>query len=735
MSDRDDRDFILGMRTGKQNHAWATVMADEPRTYLDGTPKGCVEAKVPSPEWTEPTVPDYREGFTPEQSRMLDRVVDQEYVAPHVREWGKAQEPTELKFIDYQADIGMDRTQSVASQDCIQALRDMAKKYNIKILHAKDYCAAFTAPTKCDDIDYDYAADFSAAYKLATMGFAQQQNKSTVPLAPEDFQSLKESLESKGIPMSTRYWREMAGIDQDAFDTTGAQPIGVDKTDLFANGVVGIPRTTPDKTVAPVWPIKMSLDGRDISSRVVAGSVALTEPYYGSGVPNLQFNMLVATAEPWALKLGMKCLVEIAEPAPLGALTSTWFTGSVECFFCLDDVKRAYETKLMAVKCQGIGVKEDKMLPIKNNSDQTIHLPGGTAVPPSTPKANKSHPVEIVNPRVWIDKIEVTAFIEGPVYCDVRVEDVVDTSFRECWFTLVCPTMPLAHQVKRGTPVMVTSQNHTLFPVYMFQGNADNYNLTPNGAGFRMVLQCRVDCNASVMTTQAHQGVQPNIPKSSPLCDTEHRTDFAGQPNLHGEHEYYWTPGLFAGESARREAMECLAHEQLAALGFRTADSVAPPQVDDLYLHGIASLDNVFTLHGPGGEVQMELHTDGDDILVLHLRHRGSNNANPVVQPVLWVKRWGEVEVAPGLHHHMGDLAQGFWRAVAQVHRDLPQPVSPKQEAILAFLNERHMTLAEFDQQWYARPAIHMDVLHEDERAYLGTEQDPTAWAIVRIER
>ena len=197
MSDRDDRDFILGMCTGKQNHSLATML-DGHRTYLDGTPKGCVEAKVPSVEWTEPLAPDYREGFTPEQQRILERVAEQEYVAPQLREQVKASVPTELKFIDYQADIGMPKTQSVASQDCIQALRGMAKKYNIKILHAWDYCAALTAPTKCDAIDYDYEADFSAANKLAAMGFALQQNKSAV----DDMPSAQQARYQEAVPWS-----------------------------------------------------------------------------------------------------------------------------------------------------------------------------------------------------------------------------------------------------------------------------------------------------------------------------------------------------------------------------------------------------------------------------------------------------------------------------------------------------------------------------------------------------
>jgi hypothetical protein len=135
-------------------------------------------------------------------------------------------------------------------------------------------------------------------------------------------------------------------------------------------------------------------------------------------------------------------------------------------------------------------------------------------------------------------------------------------------------------------------------------------------------------------------------------------------------------------------------------------------------------------------QYRLVLHGDqSDDVLTLHLLYRGPDDTEAVLQPIVTIKRWGEAKVMPGWHKRMGDLAQRFWAAVAQVHHDLPAPVSPKQKAILEFLNERHMTLAEFDQQWYARPAVHMDVLHEDERVYPGTAQDPTAWAIVRIKK
>jgi hypothetical protein len=49
---------------------------------------------------------------------------------------------------------------------------------------------------------------------------------------------------------------------------------------------------------------------------------------------------------------------------------------------------------------------------------------------------------------------------------------------------------------------------------------------------------------------------------------------------------------------------------------------------------------------------------------------------------VLAIKRWGEVEVKPGWSRKMNDLAQGFWKAVAQVYHALPLPVSAKQEVV-----------------------------------------------------
>ncbi|MFA5135285.1 MAG: hypothetical protein WC505_05905 [Patescibacteria group bacterium] len=102
---------------------------------------------------------------------------------------------------------------------------------------------------------------------------------------------------------------------------------------------------------------------------------------------------------------------------------------------------------------------------------------------------------------------------------------------------------------------------------------------------------------------------------------------------------------------------------------------------------------------------------DSDDLLVLYLPHRGPDDPEAKIQPVLRVKRWGEVTVVPGWKNRMDETAMGFWRALAHVYRSLPLPVSPKQEAIIKFCTNNHMTLAEFDAQYYARPARHMEVV------------------------
>lgn len=118
--------------------------------------------------------------------------------------------------------------------------------------------------------------------------------------------------------------------------------------------------------------------------------------------------------------------------------------------------------------------------------------------------------------------------------------------------------------------------------------------------------------------------------------------------------------------------------------------------------------------------VQLVLNSSSsDDALVLYLPDRMTGA--PV--QVLACKRWGEVEVKPGWHRKLNEIAQGFWKAVAQVYHALPLPVSAKQEAIIAFCNERHMTLAEFDLHYYARPLRHD-----------GACVEISAWEIVKVE-
>jgi hypothetical protein len=118
----------------------------------------------------------------------------------------------------------------------------------------------------------------------------------------------------------------------------------------------------------------------------------------------------------------------------------------------------------------------------------------------------------------------------------------------------------------------------------------------------------------------------------------------------------------------------------------------------------------------------LELLPNDDDILILSLPHRGPADAEAKVQPVLRVKRWGEVEVVPGWRNRMDETAMGFWRALAHVYQALPLPVSAKQEAIIKFCREHRMTLAEFDLQYYAKP------YH-----YSGECVEIDAWEIVTI--
>jgi len=851
MSDRDDRNFILGMRTGKQNHAWDTVMQDEPRTYLDGTPKGCVEAKVemPTVEWTEPPAPDYREGFTPEQSRALDRVVDQEYVAPHIREWGKASEPTEPKFIDYTSFGPKSDTTRQDAERLGRELKAMALKYNIAILlpcggtgtppmTLTEVEKAVAGMTPAQQVQYcttairralGYGPDDDVKFDLKE--YQQQWDEGTAwsprealtwMMSPAQDQQVDktfaEAAEKLDCPVPGPEWARMSGIDMILPYPAEAQPIGVDKADLFANGVVGVPQTTPDRTIVPVWPTKIWLNGRDISNRVVAGSVTITEPPGSSAeLPTCRFTMLVDpdSAVP---KLDAWCKVEVTQPAPTGTLTSAWFAGHTDAVAWQNE-----DEQLMMVQCRGAGIEENKMLTIKNNSDKTIRC-GDLVFTPTSPKLPApfdmivqngwldcvaapcrrctekyfaEHPGESLTPEtpVWprfftghdgitdmfgcldlnhsderllfsqdtcdyyemfktwnrnqwtqgllafqwnkVYKNSVTLLkLNGGAYAaniryhyqdlPVTTEDKSSIMIQQSpatapFFAIRVNGRDITKRVRRETFHCESSLNSSFVEFQLAHQEGDysdglnrrdhvvvdypwdsNPFQTPLFDGYIVEpedqrddarwIQYRAEAVTLPYTTRAHQGIQPNIPK--PVV------------NPHGEFANQY-PNDFTGEVARRAALEQYAHKQLMAVGFYPADSAGPLQADDLHLHGIASRYGDFTLHGPGGEVQMEIHCTGDDVLVLHLLHRGSNDPNPVVQPVLWVKRWGEVKVAPGLHHHMGDLAQRFWRAVAQVHRDLPQPVSPKLEAILAFLTERHMTLAEFDRQYYARPILH----------------------------
>jgi hypothetical protein len=110
----------------------------------------------------------------------------------------------------------------------------------------------------------------------------------------------------------------------------------------------------------------------------------------------------------------------------------------------------------------------------------------------------------------------------------------------------------------------------------------------------------------------------------------------------------------------------------------------------------------------PGGKLLLDIPGSGDDVLILYLPDRMTGKP----EPVLRCKRWGELEVVAKWHGKMNELAQAFWRAVAHVHHALPLPVSDKQEAISAFCNKHHMTLAEFDRNYYARPVKHLEVMN-----------------------
>jgi hypothetical protein len=147
------------------------------------------------------------------------------------------------------------------------------------------------------------------------------------------------------------------------------------------------------------------------------------------------------------------------------------------------------------------------------------------------------------------------------------------------------------------------------------------------------------------------------------------------------------------------EEFDFLAAEKRVALGLPALGTAQP---DHLRLQGPPVHDYAFACCNEQGRLLLTLHRSGDDVLTLYLPDRMTGEPEPVVV----IKRWGETEVASKWQHRLGDLGQQFWRAVAHVYQALPLPVSPKQEAILAFCNEQHMTLAEFDRNYYARPGM-----------------------------
>jgi hypothetical protein len=732
MSNRDDRDFILGIRAGKQNHSFATVL-DEPRTYLDGTPKGCVESKAPEPNISDDTCDHDPEadiaaaavmaafGFTQQRNKSdtayMTAEQQERYCMPaSAYDWSKSLDPSEERRAKMKA-LGinpefLDRPFSTPEQ-AHQKVQDFLKNLPE---HVERFNAMLDGPGR------------SAACKELKI------NPQDIPEESRVIKALKQETELQALLSKVKYVED-------------------DKADLFANGVVGVPQDAQGKTVVPVWPIRISLDGRDVSDRVVAGSVALTEPYYGSGVPNLQFNMLVDPTEPGALKLDMKCFVEAREPAPLGTLTSTWFVGAVEFFGCLDPNDRDHETRLMQVKCQGMGVKEDdKMLTIKNNTDQPVHF-GNTVIPPGIPKLPA--PFDMIVRSGWLDCVAAPC------------RRCTEKYFAEHPGENLTPETPVWPRFFTGHDGITDifgclDLNHSDERLVFNQDTCDYYEM------FR--TWNRSQWSPELLLGRWENSAHHSDRNNTSLIETDGskyaahvRRYYASLPSasrcILGTYGLWTTP----------ETMEQHAHEQLAGLRFRTATAEAPARsresLDALgsagtdtesvsdYYQAVNQLDKVaaplglpslgdhhkvknFPLVVNTEQHRLVLHGDqSDDVLTLHLLYRGPDDTEAVLQPIVTIKRWGEAKVMPGWHKRMGDLAQRFWAAVAQVHHDLPAPVSPKQKAILEFLNERHMTLAEFDQQWYARPAVHMDVLHEDERVYPGTAQDPTAWAIVRIKK
>jgi hypothetical protein len=133
---------------------------------------------------------------------------------------------------------------------------------------------------------------------------------------------------------------------------------------------------------------------------------------------------------------------------------------------------------------------------------------------------------------------------------------------------------------------------------------------------------------------------------------------------------------------------------------------------------------------GHEGKLLLTFPGEGDDLMVLHMPDPVSGENKPVLR----LKRNSELDIDPCWRRHTGELALQFWRGVADVCRTLPPPVSPKQEAIIAFCTEKKMPLKEFDANYYAEPVNHGEVVDADVRVYPGTGQEPYAWGIYPIE-
>jgi hypothetical protein len=130
------------------------------------------------------------------------------------------------------------------------------------------------------------------------------------------------------------------------------------------------------------------------------------------------------------------------------------------------------------------------------------------------------------------------------------------------------------------------------------------------------------------------------------------------------------------------------------------------------------------------GKLLLTFPGEGEDLMVLHMPDPVSGENKPVLR----LKRNSELDIDPCWRRHTGDLALQFWRAVADVCHTLPPPVSPKQEAIIAFCTEKKMPLKEFDAWYYAEPVNHGEVVDPGVRVYWGTGKEPYAWGIYPIE-